>query len=137
MSETKIETLPFRKVSPTEYEMVIGGRTKLIKVSFGKTEILFKDFISKGGIVNPETGEVETDIISLISSFKDVGNTLLTEYDDYGKVTEAGNCGSLATTEVIALFSLATHVIEDFIKGLAAIQKAKTPAPSAEEGSEE
>lgn len=121
----KEEATPFKKISEIEYEVQVGGRTKLIRVPFGKTEALFRDFISNGGIIDPVTGQVQTDILSLISSFKDVGNTLLTEFDDNGKVVTEGNCSTLGTTEVIALFQLATHVIENFIKGLTAIQKSQ------------
>lgn len=126
------EEKPFKKVSPTEYEIVIGGKTKLINVPFGKTEKIFACFISAGGIIN-EYGEVTTDILSLISSFKSVGDTLLTEFDDAGKVVTEGNCNLLSSVEVISLFQLATEVVENFIKELATLQKPTVPSP--EEGS--
>ena len=127
MSEEK----PFKKISNIEYEVQINGRTKAIKVPFGKVEKVFSAFISNGGIIDPQTGQVQTDILSLISSFKDVGNTLLTEYDDAGKVVEEGNCTNLGALEVIGLFLLATAVIEDFIKGLTALQKKAPTVPEA------
>jgi len=123
-----MEDKPFKKISAIEYEVQVNGRTKSIKVPFGKVEKVFAAFISNGGIIDPITGQVQTDIISLISSFKDVGNTLLTEYDDKGTVVEEGSCASLDTMEVIALFQLATAVIEDFIKGLLTLQKTTQPA---------
>lgn len=121
-------TKPFKKVSATEYEIIIGGKTKLVNIPFGKTEKIFSCFISSGGIIN-EQGEVTTDIISLISSFKSVGDTLLTEYSDVGKVVEEGNCSNLSTAEVVALFQLATEVVENFIRELSILQKAAVPNP--------
>lgn len=113
----------FKKVSETEYEITLNGRTKTIQVPFEKVSQVFKCFISNGGIIDPETGTVQTDIISLISSFKEVGNTLLTTHDETGKVLEEGNCANLSTADVIALFTLATTVVEDFIKELTTLQK--------------
>lgn len=118
MSENKM----YRKVGSIEYEIQVGGKTKSIMIPFGKTEAVFKAFISNGGVVNPETGQVTNDILSLISSFKDVGNVLLTEYDENGKVVVEGNCSNMDTAEVVALFKLATEVVEGFIKTLTQIQ---------------
>lgn len=121
MSEAKA----YRKISSTEYEVQVKGRTQVINVPFGKTEAVFKAFISNGGIIDPITGLVQTDIMSLISSFTDVGNTLLTEYDETGKVVTPGNCSSLETSEVVALFKLATEIVEGFIETLTQIQPKK------------
>lgn len=133
MTTTTSEQKPFKKISEIEYEVQINGRTKLIKVPFEKVSLLFRAFISNGGIIDPTTGQVQTDIISLISSFKEVGDILLTEYDDYGKVIEAGNCGNLGTTEVIALFQLATSQIESFIASLTGLRTQTAEAPVVKE----
>lgn len=129
----KEEVKAYRKLNELEYEVQVAGKTKLITVPFEKVSLLFKDFISNGGIIDAETGQVQTDIISLISSFKDVGNTLLTEFDEKGKVVEEGNCAILSTTEVIGLFQLATSVIENFIKELTLLQKIAEATPNKEE----
>lgn len=121
----KEETKPFKKLSDLEYEIQVNGRTKLIKAPFEKVSLVFKAFIDNGGVIDITTGQVNTDIISLISSFKDVGNVLLTSYGETGEITEEGNCSNLATKEVIALFQLATHLIQDFIVELTAMQKSQ------------
>ncbi len=127
----------FKKITNKEYEVEINGRTKTIMVPFGKTELIFKEFISNGGVIDPITGEVQTDIISLISSFKSVGNILLTEYDEAGKITKEGNCVDLEAAEVITLFQVATKVIENFILELTAMQKTpEIPNPQSEEKNE-
>lgn len=123
------EVAPFRKINDKDYEVQIEGRTKAISVPFGKVEQVFAAFIANGGVIDPDTGEVTIDLLTLISSFKDVGNILLTEFDDAGAIITEGSCAKLSTLEVISLFQLATEVIENFIKGLAALQK-KPAAPS-------
>lgn len=114
--------MSFKKINNIEYEIQIGGRTRTVKVPFGKTELLFKEFISSGGVIDPQTGAVQNDLISLISSFRSVGNILLTEFDEAGKVTEEGNCFHLESEDLLALFQLATSVIENFISGLTAMK---------------
>lgn len=116
--------MSFKKVSNKEYEIQIDGRTHTIRVPFGKTELIFREFISSGGMIDPTTGAVQTDLISLISSFHSVGDVLLTEFDETGKVTKEGNCFDLETEDLIVLFQLATEVIENFIKGLTAMRTA-------------
>lgn len=122
----------YRKVGSIEYEVQLGGRTKTILVPFGKTEAVFKAFISNGGVIDPETGQMQTDILSLISSFKDVGNVLLTEYDENGKVVTEGNCLNLETNEVVSLFKLATEIVEGFIKTLTQMENQVVPTNDPE-----
>ena len=125
----------YRKVNNKEYEITIDGRTKTIMIPFGKTELIFKEFIAHGGVIDPATGEVQTDILSLIASFRSVGDILLTEYDEVGKVAKEGTCADLDATEVIELFQLATEVIANFIRGLEAMQKQpEIQNPQKEEG---
>jgi len=123
-----VEEKPFRKVSPTEYEIQLEGRTRTIKVPFKVTEAVFQAFLASGGVINPETGEVQQDIIQLISSFRGVGDILLTERDDEGKVVKEGNCSNLSAEDVMSLFQLATHVVENFIKLL-----TQTQAPASQQ----
>jgi hypothetical protein len=118
--------MSFRKISNKEYEIQIDGRTRTIFVPFGKTEMIFREFVSSGGVIDPTTGEVQNDILSLISSFGNVGNVLLTEFDETGKLVKEGNCFNLASEELVDLFQLATSVIENFIKTLTQMKEAST-----------
>lgn len=127
--------MSFKKISSKEYEIVLEGRTKTILIPHGKVEMLFKEFINSGGVIDPETGHVQNDILPLISSFKSVGNLMLTEFDEEGKVTKEGNCFSLESADVINLFKLASDVISDFIKGLTEMQTPETPNPPSEKES--
>lgn len=136
MAKAKDAEKPFKKISELEYEIQVAGRTKVIKAPFEKVSLVFKAFIANGGVIDPITGQVNTDILSLISSFKDVGNVLLTEYGEDGKVIEEGSCSCLATKEVIALFTLATHLIQDFMKEMSEMQTAQAPAAPKEDEEE-
>jgi len=124
--------MSFKKISSKEYEIVLEGRTKTVLIPHGKVEMLFKEFINSGGVIDPVTGQVQNDILSLIASFKSVGNLMLTEFDEEGKVTKEGNCFSLESTDVINLFKLASEVISDFIKGLTEMQTPETPNQPSE-----
>lgn len=115
---------PYKKISEIEYEVQANGRTKSIKIPFEKVSMLFRSFIANGGIIDPTTGQVQTDIISLITSFRDVGDILLSEYDDMGKLVEQGNCSQLDSREVIGLFVLASDQIANFILELTEMQKS-------------
>lgn len=124
---------PFVKISPTEYQISIDGKLRTIKTSFGLNELLFREFILGGGIINVDTGEVTTDIITLISSFQPVGNILLTEYDDYGKVVTYGSCHGLVTQDVVSLFLLASELIMVFTKELEALKNLQLQLTPNEE----
>jgi len=106
---------PFKKVGPVEYEVQLNGRTKTLKVPFNTTQAIFSSFISSGGVIDPVTGAVQQDILQLITSFKSVGDILLTEHDEDGKVLKEGNCSTLSAEDVIILFQLASEIIQDFI----------------------
>lgn len=106
---------PFRKVSEIEYEIQISGRTKTIKTPFALIEKLFMAFIHAGGQINEDTGMVENDILSLIRSFRNLGDILMAEYDDYGVVTTEGTCAGLSATDVVSLFLLAKELVESFV----------------------
>lgn len=105
----------FRKVSDKEYQILIDGKYQSIFVPYGKVSLIFNAFISNGGVVDAATGQITTDLGTLMSSFQVIGNLLLTEYDDTGKVVKEGSCYNLEPKEVIALFQLASKVIESFI----------------------
>ena len=122
----------FKKVGPIDYEVQLGGRTKTIKVPFNTTQAIFNSFISSGGIVDPITGEVQQDVLSLITSFKSVGDILLTERDDEGKITKEGNCSTLSAEDVIVLFQLASEIIQDFIQRLTQMNPSNQSQPQDE-----
>ena len=124
MSEETVK--PFRKVSEKEYQILLDNKWKDIHCPFALTEKIFHAFISNGGVIDPTTGQVQTDIISLVTSFKEVGNLLLSEYDLEGKLVKEGNCTSLCTSEVVSLFLLASHIVESFMLELGNLQKAQT-----------
>ena len=125
--------MSFKKISGTEYEIVLQGRTKSIFVPFAKTQKLFIVFIQNGGIIDEE-GRIQTDIITLIDSFKDVADLLLTEHDEEGHVVKEGNCSNLDSADVISLFQLASEVLQSFILELTAMQKPQeTPNQPNEE----
>lgn len=125
---------PFRQVGPIEYEIQIAGKTKSIRVPFALTESIFKSFIESGGVIDPETGQVQQDIRALIGSFKEIGNLLLSEFDEEGHELKKGNCGNLGASDVIVLFQLAAFIVEDFIKALTQMQapQSQPEAPKEE-----
>lgn len=109
---------PFVKVSEVEYQVLLGGKYVSISTPFEKVSQIFNLYISLGGVLDPATGEVQTDIITLVGSFKAVANLLLTQHDEEGKVVKEGNCAALATSDVITLFKLANELIMVFTKEL-------------------
>ena len=109
---------PFVKVSEVEYQVLLGGKYVSISTPFEKVSPIFNLYISLGGVLDPATGEVQTDIITLVGSFKAVANLLLTQHDEEGKVVKEGNCAALATSDVITLFKLANELIMVFTKEL-------------------
>jgi len=122
----------FKKVGPIEYEVTLNGRTKTLKVPFNTTQAIFNSFIRSGGVVDPRTGEVQQDILQLITSFNEVGDILLTERDDEGKVVKEGNCATLSAEDVIILFQLASEIIQDFMQRLTQLAQQSQPSPTEE-----
>lgn len=117
------EDKPFRKISEKEYELVINGRTKTISIPYIKVEKLFSAYVTNGGVID-ENGQVVTDIVTLVTSFRAVGDIMLTEYEVVNNkivVAEEGDCSSLSHSEVIALFQLSSEVISNFILSLSQI----------------
>lgn len=115
--------MSFKKITNKEYEIQLNGRTQTVFVPFAKTQALFKIFVQGGGIIDPISGQIQTDILTLIDSFQEVANLLLTEYDELGKVVKEGNCANLESADVIALFQLASEVLSAFTSELMAMQK--------------
>lgn len=115
--------MSFKKITNKEYEIQLNGRTQTVFVPFAKTQALFKIFVQGGGIIDPISGQIQTDILTLIDSFQEVANLLLTEYDELGKVVKEGNCADLESSDVIALFQLASEVLSAFTSELMAMQK--------------
>jgi hypothetical protein len=134
MAKVKAAEKPFVKVTPTEYRITIAGEPRTIKTSFGLNELLFREFITGGGLINPTTGEITQDIMALISSFRPVGDILLTEFDDYGKVVVQGSTFTLGTSDLINLFMLASELIMLFIAELERLKEMQTsPVPNENE----
>ena len=52
MAKAKATEKAYRKLNELEYEVQVAGKTKLITVPFEKVSLLFKDFISNGGIID-------------------------------------------------------------------------------------
>lgn len=126
MEKVKEQERAFKKISPTEYVIIIEGQPRTIKTSFGLNELLFKEYILGGGIIDIETGEVTTDVLTLISSFRPIGNILLTEYDEDGKVVSKGATFKLGTADLVNLFLLASELIMDFTKDLETAKRIQT-----------
>lgn len=123
----------FVKVSETEYQIKLNGKFETIKTPYAKVEKVFHAYINAGGVIDPITGQVQTDILTLITSFKEVGNILLTEHDENGVVTKEGNCANLAVQDVVNLFKLSTELIQNFIKTLEALNPVQTPTTNQDE----
>lgn len=123
---------PFVKVSDVEYQVLIGGKYVSVSTPFEKVSQIFNLYISLGGVIDPTTGEVLTDVPILVGSFKTIANLLLTEHDEEGKVTKEGTCAKLSTPDVITLFKLANELIKNFISALET-SLAPTPSQSAVE----
>lgn len=120
MSEKK-----WRKLSEKKYELVTDEGTIVIDMPYGKVEKIFIEFMGNNGVIDPTTGLVQTDLLSLIISFGSVGNTVLTKYDPEGNVLEEGNCKALTPSLVPSLFEIAKDVIENFIKVISGMDGIK------------
>lgn len=110
-----IEEKKWRKVNSKRYQILIDEEWQVIDCPYLKVENIVQIFIGNGGMINPISGEVETDPITLISSFKTVGNALLTEHDKEGNVTKEGNCSMLSYEDLPVLFEIAVDIISGFI----------------------
>ena len=123
----------FVKVSETEYQVMLKGKYVTISTPFEKVSQIFSLYISLGGVIDPTSGEVQTDIMTLVSSFKSVAILLLTEHDEEGKVTKEGNIAGMSTIDVINLFKLSTELIKGFTSVLETSLMTPTPTPTGEE----
>lgn len=117
--------MAWKKCSPKLYQIELDGRYVDVPVPYIKVEKIFSEFMGNGGLIDPTTGLVTTDLMILISSFGSVGDAVLTEYDEQCRVVKAGNCRSLSFEEVPELFEIAVDVIENFIGRLS--RNSKSP----------
>lgn len=120
------------KISEKQYRVEIAGELVDIKVPHAKTELLFTTFINKGGVMD-SSGKVLTDPITLITSFREVADILLTKYGAKGAVLEEGDSSELSTTEITELFEVATDCVENFLRVVAEMSEKKELAVAAEE----
>lgn len=116
--------MQYEKLSDKLYTMRIDGVLTDIKCPYAKTEALFKTFVGSGGMISP-TGEVQNDIISLISNFTNVGNILLSVYGPRGEILEQGDCSLLSTQEIICLFEIASDIVQTFISDISQSNQKK------------
>jgi hypothetical protein len=107
------QTQNWKKLSERRYQAVINDEVVTLDVPYGKSEAIFTAFLSSGGVINEE-GEVVTDPLTLIHSFRRVGDILLTKYDRAGEIIEEGHCADLSVTEVKTLFEVAMDVVTGF-----------------------
>src|SRR4051812_23952085 len=95
MSEAK-----WKRVSDKKYQRLVGDEWVTIDMPYGKVEMIFDEFIGEGGIIDPATGMVITDLQTLIRKFGKVGSLVLTEFDAQGEVKVPGNCKVLDPSEI-------------------------------------
>lgn len=116
----------WRKISEKKYELLAEEGAIIIDVPYGKVELIFQEFLGNNGVIDPTTGTVQTDLLTLITSFGTVGNIVLTKFDLQGNLVEEGNCKALTPSLVPSLFEIAIDVIENFtqvISGMAQMTK--------------
>jgi hypothetical protein len=113
--------MAYNKVSSKLYQATVNGKYVDINCPYGKVQAVFSAFIGAGGMIT-EDGQVQTDIISLISNFQRVGDILLTEYGAKGDIISEGDCSILDTEETVELFEIAVDVVTGFIETITAMQ---------------
>jgi len=134
MAKAKVEPKEtWKQLSDRKYQRLNAeGEWVTIDVPYGKIEMLLSEFLGKNGIIDPATGIVKTDLMTLISNFGTIGDIMLTEFDEQGKVKVPGNVKNLSMTEVPALFTMAVHIIETFINAVSSMQGAGMTAAENE-----
>lgn len=106
----------YRKISDKEYEVLLDNRTVSVIVPFGKVKALVKEFAGTGGMIDPQTGMVKTDLITLVEQSGNLGTILLSKYDEKGKPEEEITCEGYAYSDVLKVFRLAQEIIGNFIQ---------------------
>lgn len=114
----------WKRISDRKYQRLDAeGEWKTIDMPYGKVELIFNEFIGEGGIIDPDTGMVKTDLGTLMSKFGVIGNIILTEFDGQGEVSVKGNTKNLSYKEVPPLFEIAVDVIESFTAAITVMEK--------------
>jgi hypothetical protein len=127
MSEAK-----WKRVNDKKYQRLVGDEWVSVDMPYGKVELIFNEFIGEGGLIDPATGFVATDLPTLIGKFGKIGGIVLTEFDSQGEVKTIGNTKVLDPCEIPPLFEIAVCVIENFTKAISVIQGAVMTAEGAE-----
>lgn len=126
MSEenTVVTEEKWKKISDKKYQRLTSeGEWTSIDVPYGRVEQIFEAFLGEGGIIDPHTGAVVTDLYTLITKFRVIGDILLTEYDAQGEVKVKGNCKVLSPDELPPLFSIAVDILENFTEAIKKMKK--------------
>lgn len=127
------EEAKWKKITDKKYQRLTDeGEWATVDVPYAKVALLFQTYLGGNGLIDPTTGAVKTDLLTLISSFGELGDILLTEYDNQGNVVTPGNTKMMSIAELVPLFEISTAVIENFIGAVSAIQ-AKTAEPESDE----
>ncbi len=130
-------TEAYKKISDKEYEIQLDGRTKTLFFPFGKIQKLLEVFAAKEGLIDANTGEVKTELMTLVSNFGELGTIALSEFDDEGKLTKEVSCKGLAYTDVINVFKMVSEIISDFMltisQGMVPQEMEQKKAPKPKE----
>lgn len=117
--ETVTSNKRWKRISSKKYQVELDEGWKEIFVPYGKVEILLSAFSALGGQVGDE-GDLAVDMFTLVRSFGELGDILLTEYDNEGQVKEKGSCRDLSFEEIVPLFEIAKDVMENFTATISA-----------------
>ena len=120
--------MAWQKISDKQYRISLDGVLTDLFVPYAKTEKIFTQFISSGGLLD-EYGNVTTDPYALTKNFTTVGDILLSTYGPKGSVVEEGDCGTLSAVETLQLFEVASDIVKNFIL-LMSDMSEKTPEMS-------
>jgi hypothetical protein len=133
-------TKRWKRISSKKYQVELDEGWRDIFVPYGKVEILLTAFSALGGQVG-EDGDLDVDMFTLVRSFGELGDILLTEYDNEGQVKEKGSCRDLSFEEIVPLFEIAKDVMENFTATISAqltagMEEAPAPVPEEEKAPE-
>lgn len=120
------------KINDKLYRIEINGELTDIKVPFGKVKALFSAFVASGGVID-EHGNIQTDFLTLMNAFGNVGDILLSRYGAKGEILEQGDCSELSGAEITELFTMASEIIENFIVAATAKKTPEAAQPQSAE----
>ena len=120
--------MAWQKITDKLYQIQIDGKYVDLSVPYAKTEKIFTQFISSGGLLD-EYGNVTTDPYALTRNFTTVGDILLSTYGPKGSIVEEGDCSTLSAAEALQLFEVASDIVKNFIL-LMSDMSEKTPEMS-------